>query len=42
MKWLLGFLLLLNVGLLGYFNADVFAPTPVQINPPINPEKLKI
>jgi hypothetical protein len=42
MKWLLVFLLLLNVGLLGYFNADVFAPTPVQINPPINPEKLKI
>lgn len=42
MKWLLGLLILLNVVLLAYFNLDVIAPKPVQINPPINPEKLKI
>jgi hypothetical protein len=42
MKWLLGLLILVNMGLLGYFNLDIIAPKPVQINPPINPEKLKI
>jgi hypothetical protein len=42
MKWLLGLLLLVNVGLLVYFNLDVIAPKPAQMNAPINPEKLKI
>ena len=41
MKWLIA-LLLLNVGLLAYFNLDVIAPNPVQTNAPISPEKLKI
>ena len=42
MKWLLGLLLLANVGLLAYFNLDIIAPKPVQANAPISPEKLKI
>ncbi len=42
MKWLLGLLLLINVGILAYFNLDVIAPKPVQINPEIAPEKLRV
>ena len=42
MKRLLGLLLLVNAGLLVYFNLDILAPKPVQSNPPISPEKLKI
>ncbi len=42
MKWLLGFLLLVNAGLFVYFNLDVIMPKPAQVNAPINPEKLKI
>lgn len=42
MKWLLWLLLLINAGLLGYFNLDVIAPKPIEIRPAINPEKLKI
>ncbi len=42
MKWLLGLLLLVNVSLLVYFNLDVIAPKPIQVNQPISPEKLKI
>ncbi|PPC85958.1 MAG: sporulation protein [Methylotenera sp.] len=42
MKWLLGLLVLVNVGLLAYFNLDIIAPKPAQTNAQINPEKLKI
>lgn len=42
MKWLLWLLLLINAGLLVYFNLDVIAPKPSEIRPAINPEKLKI
>lgn len=42
MKWLLGLLILVNVGLLAYFNLDMIAPKPTQVNAQINPEKLKI
>ncbi len=42
MKWLLWLLLLINAGLLGYFNLDVIAPEPSETRPAINPEKLKI
>lgn len=42
MKWLLGLLILVNAGLLVYFNLDVIAPKPAQVHQPINPEKLKI
>jgi hypothetical protein len=42
MKWLVALLVLVNAGLLVYFNSDIIAPKPVQMNPPINPEKLKI
>lgn len=42
MKWLLSLLILVNVGLLVYFNLDVIAPKPIQVNQAINPEKLKI
>lgn len=42
MKWLLWLLLLINAGLLVYFNLDVIAPKPNEIRPAINPEKLKI
>ncbi|MES2580659.1 MAG: sporulation protein [Pseudomonadota bacterium] len=42
MKWLLWLLLLINVGLLGYFNLNVIAPKPSETRPAISPEKLKI
>ncbi len=42
MKWLLGLLLLVNAGLLVYFNLDIIAPKPILVNPSIHPEKLKI
>jgi hypothetical protein len=42
MKRLLWLLLLVNVGLLVYFNLDVIVPKPSEIRPAINPEKLKI
>ncbi len=42
MKWLLWLMLLINAGLLAYFNLDVIAPKPSEIRPAINPEKLKI
>jgi hypothetical protein len=42
MKWLVWLLLLLNIGLLIYFNMDVIAPKPVASAEPINPEKLII
>ncbi|OQW70105.1 MAG: sporulation protein [Proteobacteria bacterium ST_bin12] len=42
MKWLLGLLVLVNVGLLAYYNLDMIAPKPAQMNAQINPEKLKI
>ncbi len=42
MKLLVWLLVLLNVGLLVYFNSDVIAPKPIAVNHSINPEKLKI
>lgn len=42
MKWLLWLLLLLNVGLLAYFNLDKIAPQPAVVTSEIAPEKLKI
>jgi hypothetical protein len=42
MKLLVWLLVLLNVGLLVYFNSDVIAPKPVVMNHSIHPEKLKI
>lgn len=42
MKWLFGLLLLINIGLLAYFNLDKIAPKPAQVHQPINPDKLKI
>jgi hypothetical protein len=42
MKLLVWLLVLLNVGLLVYFNLDVITPAPVSANRTINPEKLKI
>ncbi|WP_020168830.1 MULTISPECIES: hypothetical protein [Methylotenera] len=42
MKWLLWFLLLVNAGLLVYFNIDKIAPPPTVVTNEISPEKLKI
>jgi hypothetical protein len=42
MKWLVWLLVLLNVGLLVYFNLDLIAPKPVAPDRSIQPEKLKI
>jgi hypothetical protein len=42
MKLLVWFLVLLNVGLLVYFNLDVIVPKPVVADRSITPEKLKI
>jgi hypothetical protein len=42
MKLLVWLLVLLNVGLLVYFNSDVIAPKPVVADRSIQPEKLKI
>jgi hypothetical protein len=42
MKWLVWLFLLLNVGLLIYFNMDVIAPKPAASAEPISPEKLII
>ena len=42
MKWWVWGLLLLNVGLLAYFNMDVIAPKPAAANKAISPEKLKV
>jgi hypothetical protein len=42
MKLLVWLMILLNVGLLVYFNADVIAPKPVAADRSILPEKLKI
>ena len=42
MKLLVWLLVLLNVGLLAYFNMDLIAPKPVAADRSIQPEKLKI
>ena len=42
MKLLVWLLLLLNVGLLAYFNMDLIAPKPAVADKSIQPEKLKI
>lgn len=42
MKWLLSLLVLVNVALQVYFNLDVIAPKPAQVNAEITPEKLSI
>lgn len=42
MKWLVWLLVLVNVGLLAYFNMDVIAPKPTVGNKVISPEKLKV
>lgn len=42
MKWWVWLLVLLNVGLLVYFNLDVIAPKPVVSNHAINAERLKV
>jgi hypothetical protein len=42
MKLLVWLLVLLNVGLLAYFNSDVIAPKPAVADRSIQPEKLKI
>ena len=42
MKWLVWLLLLLNIGLLVYFNLDAFSPKTSSTNKAIDPEKLKI
>lgn len=42
MKWLVGLLVVLNLGLLAYFNVDLIAPAAVVTNSTISPEKLKI
>ena len=42
MKLLVCLLVLLNVGLLVYFNLDVIAPKPALADRSINPDKLKI
>ena len=42
MKLLVCLLVLLNVGLLAYFNMDLIAPKPASIDHSIQPEKLKI
>lgn len=42
MKWWVWLLVLLNVGLLVYFNLDVIAPKPVVSNRAMNAEKLKV
>jgi hypothetical protein len=42
MKWLVWFLVFLNIGLLAYFNMDVIAPKPILANKSISPEKLKV
>ena len=42
MKLLVWLLVLLNVGLLVYFNLDVIAPKPAMADRSIQPEKLKI
>lgn len=42
MKWLLWFLLLVNAGLLVYFNIDKIASQPTVVTNEIAPEKLKI
>lgn len=43
MKWLVGFLLVLNIGLAAYFNQDRFIPQIPQVKQPeISPEKIRI
>ena len=42
MKWWLWLLVLVNVGLLAYFNMDMIAPKPAGGNKVISPEKLKV
>ncbi|HYN54464.1 MAG TPA: sporulation protein [Methylotenera sp.] len=43
MKWLVWLLLLVNVGLLAYFNLDRILPSaPLAKMPEINPEKIKV
>ena len=42
MRLLVWLLVLLNVGLLAYFNMDLIAPKPVAADRSIQPEKLKI
>ncbi len=42
MKLLVWLLVLLNVGLLAYFNSDLIAPKPAVADRSIQPEKLKI
>ena len=42
MRLLVWLLILLNVGLLAYFNMDLIAPKPVAADRSIQPEKLKI
>ena len=42
MKLLVCLLVLLNVGLLAYFNLDLIAPKPAAVDHSIQPEKLKV
>lgn len=42
MKWLVWLLILLNVGLLVYFNLDALVPKPVAAGREIDAEKLKV
>lgn len=42
MRLLLWFLVLLNVGLLVYFNMDLLAPRAAVLHQEVNPEKLKL
>ena len=42
MKLFVWLLVLLNVGLLAYFNVDIIAPKPVLADHSIQPEKLKV
>ena len=42
MKLFVWILVLLNVGILAYFNIDLIAPKPASIDHSIQPEKLKL
>ena len=42
MKLFVSLLVLLNVGLLAYFNLDLIAPKPASVDHSIQPEKLKV
>ena len=42
MKLVVSLLVLLNVGLLAYFNLDLIAPKPAAVDHSIQPEKLKV